>query len=94
MTLVEPLSSKSSFATSSGVFFDDPSVEQVDRSFSIPRIPRIVRDHADGRALAMQFLEQRHDRLAVLRVEVAGRFVRQQNRRRTAHRAGDATRCC
>jgi hypothetical protein len=47
----------------------------------VPRVTRIVRHHADGGAIIVQFLQQVHHRFAVLRVQVARRLVRQQDRR-------------
>jgi hypothetical protein len=41
----------------------------------------VVRDHANRRASLMQFAEQMHDSFAVVRIEVTGRLVREQNRR-------------
>src|SRR6185437_4854635 len=64
------------------VFLDDAAVEEVDRTIGVPRIPWVVRDHADRRAFAVQFAQQLHDGFAVLGVEVSGRLVRQQDRRR------------
>ena len=51
------------------------------------REARVVRDHANGRAAGVQFLEQIHDRFAVARIEVAGRFVRQKDGRLAGERA-------
>ena len=53
------------------------------------RKARIVRDHANGRAAGVQFLQQIHDRFAVARIEVSRRLVRQQNRRFPGKRARD-----
>ena len=49
---------------------------------------RIVRDHANGRALAMQVLEQFHDGFAVARVQIAGGLVGQQDGGLSAQSAG------
>lgn len=38
-------------------------------------------DHAEGGAFAVQFVEQLHDGFAVLRVEIAGWFIREKDRR-------------
>jgi len=38
----------------------------------------------------MQFVEQLHDRLAILRIEVAGRFAGEQDRRLADQGSGDA----
>src|SRR5690242_7819718 len=50
---------------------------------------RIVGDHHDGRAAAMDFFQQFHHATRHLGVEVAGRFVRQQQARRTGQGARD-----
>ena len=63
------------------------AVEEVHFSLRVLGEARIVRDHADGRALAMQILQQFHHGFAVARVEVSGRFVGQQNRGLSAQRA-------
>src|SRR5258707_520607 len=49
-----------------------------------------MRNHADGRAASVQFLEQIHDRFAVSRIEVAGRFVSQEDGRFTGEGARDS----
>ena len=46
-----------------------------------------MRHHADGRALAMQVAQQVHHRFAVLRIQVSGRLVGQQDRRIAGQRA-------
>ena len=69
--------------------FDDPAVEQMDGAIGVLRKTRVVRDHADGGAAGVQFLEQIHDRFAVARIEVAGRFVRQEDGRLARERARD-----
>ena len=69
--------------------FDDAAVEQMDGAIGVLRKTRVVRDHADGRAAGVQFLQQIHDRFAVARVEVAGRFVRQKDGRLARERARD-----
>ena len=50
-------------------------------------VARIVRDHADRRAVGVQLRQQRHHLLAVLRVEVTRRLVREQDRRAADERA-------
>ncbi len=50
---------------------------------------RIVRDHDDGRAVAVDLLEQLHHRARHLRVEIAGRLVGEQQLRAAGQRAGD-----
>ena len=49
---------------------------------------RIVGHHADGRAFAVQVLQQLHHRFAVARIEVSGRLVGEQDGGRTGQRAG------
>ena len=86
-----PLSS-SSFSPArflQAVFLDDAAVEEVDGAIGVARVARVVRDHADRRAFAVQLAEQLHDGFAVLRVEVSGRLVRQQDRRGAGDGAGD-----
>src|SRR5690606_35530555 len=60
---------------------DDLTVEEMDRAIGVARVARVVRDHADRRSLVVQLLQQRHHRLAVLRVEVTRRLVGQQDER-------------
>src|SRR5262247_4111644 len=52
---------------------DDASVEELDRALRVAREPRVVRDHADRRALLVQVAQQVHHGLAVRGVEVPGR---------------------
>src|SRR6185369_7277093 len=68
--------------------FDDASVEEVDGTVRVRRVPWIVRDHADGGAAAMQLAEQFHHRFAVRGVEVTRRLVGEEDERI----AGDGTR--
>src|SRR5262245_37019108 len=58
---------------------DDAAVEELDLAVRIVGIARVVRDHADGRALAVQLAQQVHDGFAVARVEIPGRFVGEQD---------------
>jgi energy-coupling factor transporter ATP-binding protein EcfA2 len=51
---------------------------------------RIVRDHADGGAVLVQFFQQLHDCFAVAGVEVSGRLIRKQDGGRPSQRAGDS----
>ena len=41
----------------------------------------VVRNHANRGAALMQFAEQMHHSFAIVRIEVTGRLVRQQDRR-------------
>ena len=68
-------------------FRDDLAVEQVDFALGVLGEARIVGHHADGRAFAMQVLQQFHHRFAVARVEVSGRLISQQDRRFPGQRA-------
>src|SRR5262245_28394972 len=68
---------------------DDAAVEELDLAVRVVGIARVVRDHADGRAFAVQLAQEVHDRLAVPRVEVAGRLVGEQDRGPPRERAGD-----
>src|ERR1051325_1994408 len=67
------------FGPLAAVFLDDAAVEEMDGAIRVARVARVVRDHADRGAFAVQLAEQFHDRLAVLRIEVACRLVRQQD---------------
>src|SRR5438445_4025904 len=49
-----------------GALFHDASVEQVDGSLRVPRVARVVRDHAERGAVAMEIAQQLHHRLAAL----------------------------
>src|SRR5688572_18457489 len=68
-------------------FVDDAAVEHVDLAIRVVGVARIVRDDADRRAVGVQVRQQRHDLLAVLRVQVTRRLVGQQDRRATHERA-------
>src|SRR5438874_13614852 len=49
----------------------------------------VVRNHANRGAALMKFAEQMHHSFAIMRIEVTGRLVREQNRRSASERAGD-----
>src|SRR4051812_41704560 len=70
-------------------FLDHASVEEMDSALGMPGVARIVRDHADSRSGLVELSEQVHDRLTALRVEIAGRFIREQDERLARNRAGD-----
>ena len=57
------------------VFLKDATVEHVDDAAREVGMRRGVSDHDDGRTLLVELAEHAHDFLAVRRVEVAGRFV-------------------
>ncbi len=61
----------------------------MDGAIRVPGEARIVRHHADRRPLAVQILEEGHDRLAVARVEVARRLVGEQDAGLADQGAGD-----
>ena len=67
-------------ASRSTAVLDHPAVEEVDGAVGVAREARVVGDHADGRARAVQLAQQLHHRVAVLRVEVAGGLVGEQDR--------------
>src|ERR1044071_5571264 len=68
-------------------FLDHAPVEQVNRACRVRGVARVVRHPADGGPRHVQLLEQVHDRLAVLRIEVAGGLVGEEDRRLAAHGA-------
>src|SRR5215471_17969811 len=63
------------------LFFDDAPVEHVNAAIGVTRVSRVVRDHANRGAGAVQFTQQVHDRFAAARVEVSSRLVREQDQR-------------
>ena len=66
------------------------AVEQPHDPLGLRRFLLVVRDHHDRRlVLAVQGAEDGHDFVAHLRVEVAGRFVREQDARPADDRPGD-----
>ena len=74
---------------SCAALFDDAAVEEVDRAVGVRGVARIVRDHADRRAAAVQLAKQLHHRFAVRRIEVTRRFVGEEDERIAGDRAGD-----
>src|SRR5438105_3557571 len=71
---------------------DDPPVEEMDLARRVSRVFRVVRDHADRRARCVELAKKRHHRVAVLRIEIAGGLVGEEDQRIAGHRArhGDA----
>src|SRR5712671_2298051 len=69
---------------------DDLPVEEMNHASGVFGKARIVGDHADRRAVLMQFTQQLHDRLPVTRIEIAGRLVGEKNRRVAGDRARDS----
>src|SRR5262249_44410325 len=59
---------------------DDATIKQVYCAIRVLSETLIVRDHANRGATLMQLAEQMHDRFAVVRIEVTGRLVCEQNR--------------
>src|SRR5258708_33946960 len=53
------------------------------------RVARVVRDETDGGAILVKVGKKLHDGFAVLRIEISGWFVRHQNERVSAERAGN-----
>src|SRR5688500_1597741 len=76
-------------AVLAAVLLDDASVEQRTGAVRVARVARVVSGHADRRPLPVQLAQELHHRLAVLRIEVTGRLVGQENRRGAGDRAGD-----
>src|SRR5215471_3155377 len=64
-------------------------VKQANLTLGLLNEPRVVRNHANRCAFLVQFMQQLHYGFTVVRVEIAGRFVRQQNRRMTGQSASD-----
>ena len=60
---------------------DDLAVAHDDVALGVARDVQFVRDHDDRDALVVEFLEHAHDLDAGLAVEIAGGFVREQQRR-------------
>src|SRR5712664_623379 len=60
-------------------FFDDAAVEEVNGALGKVGVALVVRDHADGGAVAVQVAEQLHDRFAVFGVQVSGGLVGHQD---------------
>src|SRR5262249_41702833 len=67
-------------------FPHDAAVQQAHHPFGVVREAGIVGDDADGGASGVELAQQRHDRLAVLGIEVAGGLVGQENGRVSGHR--------
>ena len=63
------------------LFIHYAAVKQMNLSIGMTRVARIVRDHTNGCALLVQLAQEFHHSLAVGRVEVSSRLVRQQYQR-------------
>ena len=68
---------------------DDLAVAHDDDAFAIGRDVEFVRDHDERDAAVVEFLKQAHDLDAGARVEIAGRFVGQQQFGRVDQGAGN-----
>src|ERR1044071_1029471 len=62
------------------LFLDDAAVEEVDRAGGVAGEARVVGDHADRRPLLVQLVQKPHHLLAVVRVQVPGGLVGEQDR--------------
>src|SRR6185437_8863772 len=71
---------------------DDVPVQKIDCSLGVSSMTWIVGHHADRRAGAMQLGQELHHLVAVVAIEVAGRFVCEDDQRLAGNRArnGDA----
>jgi len=81
-----------------GQLFDrlvhDATVEEVDVALGVTRISRIVRDDADRGARLVQLVQEIHDCLAALRVEISRGLVGEEDQRFAGDRTGDGDGCC
>src|SRR6267154_3598945 len=68
-------------------FFYDAAVEEVNGALGEVGVALVVRDHANGGAIAMQVAQQFHHRFTVLGVQVSGGLVSHQNQRIADQRA-------
>ncbi len=68
---------------------DDPAVEQIDVPLRPGDVVGVVGRQADGGAVGVQLAEHLHQRVAALRIEIAGRLVGEQDRRPAGDRARD-----
>src|SRR5713226_8962469 len=70
-------------------FFYYAAVEEVDGALGEIGVALVVRNHADGGAVAVQVAQQLHDRFAVFGVQVSRGFVGHQDERIADQCAGD-----
>src|SRR5580692_2679092 len=68
----------------------EPAIVQFQNARSVARILIRVRDLNNRRALLIQLAKKLHDLAGLRRVQIAGRLVRQQQRRRMHHGARNA----
>ena len=66
----------------------DFAVEEVNLALCVRGKTRVVSHHADGRALAVQLLQQLHHRFAIARIQVSGGLISQQDGWRSRQCAG------
>jgi hypothetical protein len=68
---------------------NDQSISQRDFARAIRRHRIVVRHQQDGAALGVQVGQQSHDLATSIQIEIAGRFVSQNERRVVDQRAGN-----
>ena len=68
---------------------NDSAIEEKDVAAGAAQVTRVVGDDDDGRAFGVELTQQLHHLRTVLRVEIAGGLVGQQNQRLAHHRARD-----
>lgn len=73
---------------------DNAAIDDADQPASRGSNRFIMRNQNDGMSLAMQCAQNAHHLRARRRIEVAGRFIRQNNRRFGCDRPAIAARCC
>jgi hypothetical protein len=69
------------------VFVHDASIEQMNGALGVAGVSRVVRDHADGGALAVKLGQHFHHGLAAVGIEIPRRLIRQEDRRPADHGA-------
>src|SRR5712692_4464811 len=69
-------------------FFHDAAIEEVDSALGEIGVALVVRNHADGGAVAVQVAQQLHHCFTVFRVQVSRRLVSHQDERIADQRAG------
>ena len=74
--------------------FDDAAVEEMNGALGVMGVARVVGDHADGGAIAVQFLQKIHDGVAIFGVEIAGGLIGEKDEGSPTSARATATRCC
>lgn len=69
------------------IFGNDFAIKKMDFALRMLDETGIVRDHADGRALAMQLLQQLHHCLTVARIKISRGLVGKQDGRISGQRS-------